>query len=95
MLSEIADTLHNHPEIKHIRIEGHTDNRGAARYNFRLSDARAASVLSFMTQRGIAKNRLISKGFGESAPIESNRTRAGRAKNRRVEFVILERSGCQ
>ena len=95
LLNEIAKTLQAHPEIKLIRIEGHTDHQGSDEYNFRLSDARAASVLGFLAQRGVSRRRLLSKGFGESKPIASNRTRAGRAENRRVELVILERSGCQ
>jgi outer membrane protein OmpA-like peptidoglycan-associated protein len=95
LLNEIAKMLASHPEIKRIRVEGHTDNRGSDAYNFRLSDARAASVLGFLAQKGISERRLMSKGFGESKPIASNRTRSGRAENRRVAFIILERSGCK
>ena len=94
-LDEIAATLAKHPEIKSIRIEGHTDNRGSDAYNLKLSDARAASVRQYMIEKGLTGDRLLSEGFGESKPIKSNRTKKGRAKNRRVEFVIVEREGCK
>ena len=94
LLKAISDTLSRHHEIKSVRIEGHTDNVGADSYNLTLSDARAAAVLKHLTEAGIATNRLVSKGFGEKKPIRPNSTRAGRAENRRVEFVILERTGC-
>ena len=95
LLDEIASTLAKYPDIKTIRIEGHTDDRGSDAYNLKLSDARAASVRQYMTDKGIAADRLLSEGFGESKPIASNKKRKGRAQNRRVEFVIVEREGCK
>jgi len=70
-------------------IEGHTDDRGRDAYNLNLSDQRAASVLSYLTQRGISSSRLQSKGFGEARPVASNKTAAGRQQNRRVELSII------
>jgi len=95
LLDEIAETLVKHSEIKSIRIEGHTDDRGSDSYNLKLSDARAASVRKYMIGKGVVDNRIVSKGYGESKPIETNKTRKGRAQNRRVEFVIVERDGCK
>ena len=60
----------------------------SARYNRRLSDRRAAAVRTFLIREGIDPSRMTSFGYGEDRPIASNRTRAGRAKNRRVEFFI-------
>jgi outer membrane protein OmpA-like peptidoglycan-associated protein len=70
-------------------IEGHTDDRGRDAYNLNLSDQRAASVRNYLTQRGISSSRLQSKGFGESRPVASNKTAAGRQQNRRVELSII------
>lgn len=67
-------------------IEGHTSSDGAAAYNQRLSEQRAASVRARLIELGIAPHRLESVGYGESRPIETNETDAGRARNRRVEF---------
>jgi outer membrane protein OmpA-like peptidoglycan-associated protein len=70
-----------------LEIQGHTDNVGNDAYNQTLSEARAASVVAWLTQHGIAASRLTAKGYGKSAPIADNATDAGRARNRRVEIV--------
>ena len=75
-------------EIGREVIEGHTDSRGSDRYNLRLSQGRANSVRSYLIRRGIDPVRMEAVGYGEQKPIGSNRTRAGRAQNRRVEFFI-------
>ena len=86
-LAEIAKLLADHPDIR-LEIVGHTDNRGAADYNMDLSTRRAASVVAALTGTyGIASSRLVSSGAGMTAPIASNDTPEGRAKNRRVELV--------
>jgi OOP family OmpA-OmpF porin len=77
-----------HTDIPKIRIEGHTDNRGAAALNKRLSDARAAAVATWLVKHGIERSHLTSIGFGMDRPIDTNDTDAGRANNRRVEFHI-------
>ncbi|QDG54886.1 OmpA family protein [Persicimonas caeni] len=90
LLNEVAEVLAANPTIK-VRIEGHTDSRGSDRYNQKLSDERAASVVQYLVGRGIDSSRMLSKGFGEDRPIEDNATKAGRAANRRVEIHITER----
>jgi OOP family OmpA-OmpF porin len=93
MLQEIVNLLKVNPGIKKMRIEGHTDNRGAADMNLDLSKRRAASVRSWLEVHGIDPARLSSEGYGLTKPIDTNDTDAGRAANRRVEFKILEEDG--
>jgi len=90
ILDQIAKLLSEHPELKKIQVEGHTDNVGAAAYNKDLSERRAASVVRYLIQKGIARGRLNAAGFGFERPVTSNATALGRAKNRRVEFRIAE-----
>jgi len=92
LLDKVGDLLQNHPEIELIRIEGHTDNRGAESMNRDLSQRRADSVRNYLVDRGVSPERLAATGFGESQPIAPNDTEEGRANNRRVEFNILKRS---
>lgn len=88
-LEDAAKILNDNPTIN-VEIQGHTDWMGSDAYNLSLSDRRAASVVSYLVQNlGIARSRLTSRGYGESQPIATNETDAGRALNRRVEFVIL------
>jgi outer membrane protein OmpA-like peptidoglycan-associated protein len=90
MLQEITNLLKSNKGIKRMSIEGHTDNRGPADMNKRLSGDRAASVRTWLIQHGVEENRLESHGFGLEKPIETNDTDQGRASNRRVEFKILD-----
>jgi outer membrane protein OmpA-like peptidoglycan-associated protein len=90
MLQEIVALLKATPGIKKMRIEGHTDNRGAADMNLDLSKRRAASVKSWLVLHGIEEMRLESEGYGLTKPIQTNDTDAGRQANRRVEFHITE-----
>jgi outer membrane protein OmpA-like peptidoglycan-associated protein len=90
VLDSIAALIRDHPELRSIRVEGHTDNRGSAAYNRDLSRRRAASVVRALVQRGIAADRLVAEGYGFDRPVADNRTALGRAKNRRVEFTILQ-----
>ncbi len=71
-----------------IEVQGHTDNVGKADYNLKLSDARANSVMNYLVKQGVPQERISAKGYGMERPIEDNKTKAGRAKNRRVEFDI-------
>src|SRR5262249_33782228 len=91
VLGAVKKVLDEHPEITKVRVEGHTDNAGAADYNRRLSQRRAESVMKWLVDHGVDKKRLKAQGFGPDEPIESNATDAGRANNRRVAFTILER----
>jgi outer membrane protein OmpA-like peptidoglycan-associated protein len=93
LLDEVADLLVKHPEIRRVRVEGHTDNRGGAEHNLQLSKARAASVVGYLTKQGIDPARLESEGYGLTQPLVPNMTPAQRAKNRRVAFKILDRGG--
>ena len=73
-----------------IEIEGHTDSVGPDDRNQKLSQDRSQSVVNYLISKGISGDRLKAKGFGESKPIDTNDTDAGRANNRRVEFTVLK-----
>jgi outer membrane protein OmpA-like peptidoglycan-associated protein len=91
LLDEVAGIIKEHPEIKKVRVEGHTDNVGNKAFNQRLSQQRAQSVREYLISQGVEPKRLLAQGYGMSKPIDSNDTEEGRAKNRRVEFNIVER----
>lgn len=90
LLDQVVAVLRDTPEIRKVRIEGHTDGRGKPAYNRRLSQRRAESVLRQLVAAGIEASRLRAKGIGADRPIVPNDTVANRAKNRRVEFVVLD-----
>jgi outer membrane protein OmpA-like peptidoglycan-associated protein len=92
-LKAVADTLKQHTEIERIQVQGHTDNHGTRRLNQALSDKRAAAVKQWLINAGVEAKRLESKGFGQDKPIDSNETDSGRQNNRRVQFIILSKSG--
>ncbi|KAB1066593.1 OmpA family protein [Tamlana haliotis] len=89
VLQNIIDILNEYPHSK-FTIEGHTDSVGSESLNLKLSDDRASSVKDYLTKNGIDGSRLSSKGYGESKPIDTNKTRAGRANNRRVEINLVK-----
>jgi outer membrane protein OmpA-like peptidoglycan-associated protein len=82
-------------DIKRMRIEGHTDNKGSDNYNLNLSNKRAASVVRYLKEHGVSAERLTSVGFGFRCPLVSNATPDGQAQNRRVDFIILEQDGVE
>ena len=88
-LDRVISFMKKNPAIK-VEIDGHTDSVGSEAYNQRLSQARAQAVVEYLVKHGISRDRLVAKGFGESKPVAPNTTPEGRAKNRRVEFKILE-----
>jgi OmpA-OmpF porin, OOP family len=88
ILDEVVTLMKSRGEIK-MGVSGHTDSRGIAAMNLKLSGDRAAAVVGYLVSHGIDKSRLKSEGFGQTKPIADNATQAGRAKNRRVEFKIL------
>jgi OOP family OmpA-OmpF porin len=95
ILDEIVKLLRANTDVRKLSIEGHTDNRGAVDMNQRLSEERAASVLSYLANHGIDPSRLESHGFGPSKPVDTNDTEIGRQNNRRVEFHIQESAPVQ
>ena len=89
VLSDIINILKEYPNSK-FTVEGHTDSVGSSTLNQRLSDSRANSVKEYLIENGIDAFRLSALGYGEDRPIASNRTRAGRAQNRRVEINLVK-----
>jgi outer membrane protein OmpA-like peptidoglycan-associated protein len=92
LLQQVMEVIQQHPEIARVAIDGHTDDQGNAQANVELSRRRAVSVLRWMSERGVDARRLEARGFGPKRPVADNKTEAGRAKNRRVEFQILRRT---
>lgn len=88
LLDSVAEVLLSHPEVAKVYVDGHTDSRGKADANRKLSQDRADSVKAYLMQRKVASERLEPRGFGPDKPIADNKTAAGREQNRRVEFVI-------
>lgn len=90
LLKQVAALIRKHWWIQKVRVEGHTDNHGDEEKNVDLSIRRAYRVRAFLVRQGVAPHRLEAKGYGPTRPVASNRTAAGRAKNRRVVFVIVK-----
>ena len=88
-LDRLLNIMQENAQMK-IEISGHTDKTGSELVNFRLSEDRAKAVVEYLVQKGIDRLRMEFKGFGSLQPIADNATSQGRAKNRRVEFKILE-----
>ncbi len=87
LLDSLVEVAKECPEAR-VQIAGHTDNQGPAAYNQNLSERRAASVVAYLKQKGIAAARLTAVGFGLSKPIAGNDTPIGMQKNRRIEFNV-------
>jgi outer membrane protein OmpA-like peptidoglycan-associated protein len=87
-LNDIAQTLSSYPET-YLDIYGHTDSDGSDAYNLSLSQRRARSVSDYLVTRNVQRARIATEGFGESQPIASNATAAGKQQNRRVEIRIV------
>lgn len=90
VLDEFIDFLQENPNLK-ISINGYTDNVGDPQENLILSTNRAQAVYNYLLIEDIDPSRLSSEGYGDKKPIASNKTKAGRAKNRRTEFVIIQK----
>lgn len=88
-LAAIARALRAQPAL-HARIDGHADSHGNAALNRQLSQERAAAVVTYLVLQGVAGHRLSLRAHGETEPVASNATAAGRKKNRRIEIVLLE-----
>ena len=89
VLQSITAILKEYPNAK-FSIEGHTDNTGKAAANQKLSEERAAAVKNYLVENGIATDRLTSSGFGQTKPMDSNKTKEGKANNRRVEVKLVK-----
>jgi OOP family OmpA-OmpF porin len=88
LLTEVAKLMKDHPEIRRVTVQGHTDSVGSSEFNAVLSQQRAEAVVKWLTGHGVGKDRLSAQGMGKEQPIMPNDTEAGRAANRRVEFHI-------
>lgn len=90
LLDDVAKVFLDNEQIEVVQIEGHTDSTGTAAINRKLSQQRAESVLKYLADKGVAKKRMVAKGFGPDKPIADNNDEAGRDQNRRVEFNIIK-----
>lgn len=91
IVEEIADVMVKNPKVALVEIQGHTDNTGSAPYNLRLSQERAEAVKEALMRLGIEGSRLTAKGYGQEKPLLPNVSDANRARNRRVQLMILKR----
>ena len=92
ILDGVAALMVHNLRIQKVEVQGHTDNRGGEANNMKLSQERAEAVVKYLTEKGVQASRLTAKGYGQDEPIADNKTRAGRQKNRRVEFKILRQA---
>ncbi len=93
ILNAVAATIMNNPQIDTILIQGHADERGEDRYNLRLTNDRAAAVLTYLMKRGVKRDKLSSQGYGEYCPVDEGHNESAWEKNRRVEFKVLSVDG--
>ena len=99
ILNQVADVLQKFGSIRKVEVQGHTDDVGRRPTNLRLSQRRADAVRLYLVRRGVAPTRLVGKGYGPDEPLvrvdsegmSKAELKSARAKNRRVQFVILER----
>jgi outer membrane protein OmpA-like peptidoglycan-associated protein len=90
LLTEVANVIKANPQILKVQVEGHTDDVGKDDVNLQLSQDRADSVRQWLIDAGVEGERLVAIGFGETKPVQSNKSAKGKAANRRVEFNIIE-----
>lgn len=89
-MTAIAAIMTDYPGF-HVQVDGHTDNVGKAEANMKLSQDRADAVVKYLVdKKGVVANRLSAKGFGDTQPIADNKSKAGQAKNRRVDFTVTK-----
>jgi outer membrane protein OmpA-like peptidoglycan-associated protein len=92
LLDEVATTIRTNPQLGRVEVSGHTDSQGSDAANLDLSQRRSESVREYLASKGVPVERVVAKGYGETKPIADNKTAAGRAKNRRVEFNLIDKS---
>ncbi|TKD06574.1 OmpA family protein [Polyangium fumosum] len=90
VLGDLVALLKAHPELVHLRIEGHTDVRGSAEHNQDLSERRAKAVAQYLNSHGLPNVKIDSKGYGQSKPLCSEDSDTCHDKNRRVEFLVVK-----
>ena len=88
-LADFADKLKNDNRNVYVEIQGHTDSRGADSINSRLGEERAEAVRLYMNQHGVPLNRMATISYGKQDPVANNKTRSGRAQNRRVVLIVM------
>jgi outer membrane protein OmpA-like peptidoglycan-associated protein len=93
LLTEIANVLMSHPELLQVEVQGHTDDTGVPARNNQLAQERAEAVKDWLSRAGVERDRLLAKGYGADKPVAPNLNERNRARNRRVEFVILQQAG--
>jgi outer membrane protein OmpA-like peptidoglycan-associated protein len=90
ILDALVATLNGYPDISLVEVQGHTDERGDDRYNLDLSKRRAAAVVTYLVDHGVAARRLTSRGYGETQPLDKRHTEAAWTQNRRVDFQLKD-----
>ena len=88
-LMEFAEKLKSENKNVYLEIQGHTDASGGAIYNYKLGEERAEAVRRYLSKQGIALNRMSTISYGKDEPVDNNKTKVGRAKNRRVVVIVL------
>ncbi|HKO93953.1 MAG TPA: OmpA family protein [Polyangiaceae bacterium] len=90
LMDELAKVMQENPQVQKVSIEGHASDEGEEQHNLILSKARAEAVRAYLVSKGVSAERLTSTGYGETKPLVSNDSDAGREQNRRVEFHITK-----
>lgn len=88
-LNAVVKVLNDYPALR-LEIDGHTDDTGDRERNLKLSEARAQAVKNYLVKKGIEESRLVAIGFGPDRPLDTNKTASGRARNRRIEFKLIQ-----
>ena len=91
VLDDLAGRVKGFDHAVYVEIQGHTDNTGGADHNKILSEQRAGAVKDWLSAHGVSPDRIVARGFGQEKPLVPNVTTGNRARNRRVQFIILER----
>jgi outer membrane protein OmpA-like peptidoglycan-associated protein len=89
ILEEVAATLQSHPELARIEVQGHTDDSGTPAHNQQLSEQRAQAVREALIRIGVEPGRLVARGYGDERPLVPNSSAQNRARNRRVQLMVL------
>jgi OOP family OmpA-OmpF porin len=92
ILDKVALILKEAPQVRRVQIEGYTSAEGGVDQNRKLSEDRARSVMLYLIEHGVAKDRLVARGFGPDNPIAPNDTELNREKNRRVVFNVVDQA---